>query len=329
MKNRNRLLALLALLLTGTACAQVPVLINYQGRVAVDGVNFSGTGQFKFALVDAGTNGSTQAFGNAFVSGMPDHHIGFVTMTNGGSGYTTPPAVTFFDGGNGNGGGPGPGTGATGMATIAGGAVTGVTITNGGSGYTNPQVVIAAPPVNLVFTTYWTNDGTASPPGNVVPVTAVPLSVTHGLYSVLLGDSTLGASMTAIPSSALTHPDVRLRVWFDDGVHGSQRLSPDQRLAPAAYLADGSVSNAAIANGAIYGAKISANTITASNLANGAVTNAVIADGAIYGAKVAAGAIGSNQLGNSLSLGTVSITNLTAPTLYGNVSVFALYTKFF
>ncbi|MEO6752383.1 MAG: galactose oxidase, partial [Chthoniobacteraceae bacterium] len=39
--------------LTTPASAQVPQLINYQGRVAVGGVNFDGTGQFKFALVNA------------------------------------------------------------------------------------------------------------------------------------------------------------------------------------------------------------------------------------------------------------------------------------
>ena len=33
--------------------AQVPQLINYQGRVAVGAVNFDGAGQFKFALVNA------------------------------------------------------------------------------------------------------------------------------------------------------------------------------------------------------------------------------------------------------------------------------------
>jgi hypothetical protein len=31
--------------------AQVPGIINYQGRVGVGGTNFTGTGQFQFALV--------------------------------------------------------------------------------------------------------------------------------------------------------------------------------------------------------------------------------------------------------------------------------------
>ena len=33
--------------------AQVPGMINYQGRVVVNGTNFDGAGQFQFALVDA------------------------------------------------------------------------------------------------------------------------------------------------------------------------------------------------------------------------------------------------------------------------------------
>jgi hypothetical protein len=44
-----------ALFLFGSAVltAQVPQLISYQGRVGVDGVNFDGSGQFKFAFVNA------------------------------------------------------------------------------------------------------------------------------------------------------------------------------------------------------------------------------------------------------------------------------------
>lgn len=45
---------LLFALTAGALSAQVPPILNYQGRVAVGGVNFEGTGQFKFALVDAG-----------------------------------------------------------------------------------------------------------------------------------------------------------------------------------------------------------------------------------------------------------------------------------
>ncbi len=57
-----------------------------------------------------------------------------VEVTNGGSGYTSAPDVTFSGGG---------GTGATAEATVEAGVVTGITITSGGSGYTNsPDVII-------------------------------------------------------------------------------------------------------------------------------------------------------------------------------------------
>jgi hypothetical protein len=55
MKNlliRTALLAFMTLT-AGWLPAQVPQLISYQGRVGVDGVNFDGSGQFKFAFVNA------------------------------------------------------------------------------------------------------------------------------------------------------------------------------------------------------------------------------------------------------------------------------------
>ena len=162
-------LALAAIISTSALNAQVPQLLNYQGRVAVDAVNFDGTGQFKFALVNA-------------------------------------------DG----------------------------------------------------TTTFWSNDDTSV--AGSEPGAAVSLTVTKGLYSVLLGDPTL-ANMSAIPASAFAEADVRLRVWFDDGVNGSQLLDPDQRIAPAAYLADGTVTTASIANDAIVAAKIAAGTIDGTRIA--------------------------------------------------------------
>ena len=138
MKSLARLAsALAALLFTGTLHAQVPQFLNHQGRVAVNGVNFDGTGQFKFALVDAA------------------------------------------------------GT-----------------------------------------TTYWSNDGTST--AGSQPTGAVTIAVSKGLYSVLLGNTAL-ANMTAVPTAVFLHPDVRLRVWFNDGTNGSQLITPDQRIAAVGY----------------------------------------------------------------------------------------------
>lgn len=157
--------------------AQVPQLINYQGRITVGTTNFDGAGKFKFALVDAA------------------------------------------------------GT-----------------------------------------TTYWSNDGSST--AGAEPAVAVTLTVVKGLYSVLLGDATL-TGMTVVPATVFTHPDVHLRVWFDDGSHGFQLLSPDKRIAAVGYA------------------------MIADSVPDGAVTTSKVADGAITSAKLAPGAVGSAQLASS------------------------------
>jgi formylglycine-generating enzyme required for sulfatase activity len=150
----------LVLAITSTSLhAQVPGILNYQGRVAVGSppVNFDGSGAFKFALVDAA------------------------------------------------------GT-----------------------------------------TTYWSNDGTST--AGSQPTAAVSLPVAKGLYSVLLGDTTLGAGMSVIPPSVFANTDVRLRVWFNDGTNGSQLLTPDQRIAAVGY--------AMVAGGLAPGVTIPASSVT-------------------------------------------------------------------
>ena len=63
-----------------------------------------------------------------------------LTVTAGGSGYTSAPTVTITGSGVGPGAGT-PGSGATATATVSGGAVTALTLTNGGSAYQNGAVV--------------------------------------------------------------------------------------------------------------------------------------------------------------------------------------------
>ena len=150
----------LAILLSGLApaalVAQTPGLVGYQGRIAVGTTNFDGTGQFRFAL------------------------------------------------------------------TNAGGAVV------------------------------WSNSPDAAP-ADGVPDAAVSLAVSKGLYSVLLGDTSI-TNMATIPTSVWQIGTVRLRVWFNDGVNGTQLLTPDQRLAPTAYLANDSVNTAQIVSNAVTAA---------------------------------------------------------------------------
>jgi hypothetical protein len=81
-------------------------------------------------------------------------------------------------------------------------------------------------------TSYWSNDGTST--AGSEPTAAVSLPVAKGLYAVLLGDAVL-ANMTALPAAVFDNDEVYLRVWFSDGVNGSELISPDHRLAVAPY----------------------------------------------------------------------------------------------
>ncbi len=211
--------ALAALLFTGTLPAQVPQLINYQGRVAVGTVNFDGSGQFKFALVNA-------------------------------------------DG----------------------------------------------------TATYWSNDGTSA--AGSQPADAVTLSVTKGLYSVLLGDATL-PNMTVVPAAVFTNPDVRLRVWFSDGMNGSQLLTPDQRIAAVGYammagnVQDGAITSAKIASCAVGSVQL------APNLTLGGTTTGTFAGGGTTAFQTVAGTsqnatANSNYLLTNAALSTVTLPSAPA-----------------
>lgn len=97
----------------------------------------------------------------------------------------------------------------------------------------------------------WTNDNTQVGQTNTAPDNAVSLPVTDGIYAVGLGDTTL-THMTAVPSSIFSDDSLKLRVWFSDGVNGTQQLSPDHPLAtvPYAFMAAG-VSGGTTPSGAV------------------------------------------------------------------------------
>ena len=143
---RNLLLAAAVGLAAWTSHSQVPGLLSHQGRLTVHGTNFTGTAQFKFALVNA------------------------------------------------------PGD-----------------------------------------TTFWSHDGTGA--GGAEPTgPAVALPVSRGVFAVNLGDVAVPNMLQVIPANLFTNPEVYLRIWVDDGQNGSQRLTPDRRIAAAGYaLAAGSL----------------------------------------------------------------------------------------
>ena len=214
--------------------AQVPGLINCQGRVAVNGTNFTGTGQFHFSLVNRGTNLARQATAIAVMGGVPPNQfVAQVNVIDGGNGYTIAPLVTF------------PSGNAVAYAQVGGGSVTNIVVFSAGSGYSlTPVPQIAAPPPLMMYAQYWTSGASTIP-------------VNKGLYSVLLGDTSI-SNMIALPTSVFTNSDVWLRVWFDDG-SGLQQLSPDQRLAAAPYALQAAGMNATGLIGTVSDANLSAN----------------------------------------------------------------------
>jgi hypothetical protein len=105
-------------------------------------------------------------------------------------------------------------------------------VTVGGAAYTGAGYFKFAVVDQVGTTTYWSNDGTSV--GGSEPTNAVQLGVSNGLFSVLLGDTTL-ANMTALLASAFDGTERTLRVWFSsDGVAFTQ-LAPDRRIAAAPY----------------------------------------------------------------------------------------------
>lgn len=225
--NHRNLISILSILLLSIlpGWTQVPQLVNFQGRVAVDGVNFDGTGSFKIAIIDPS----------------------------------------------------GP-------------------------------------------TTLWSNDGTSV--GGSEPTAAVQLTVAKGLYSVLLGDATL-PNMTALSSSVFQNGNLFIRVWFNDGVNGSQLLSPDQRIAAVGYalmannvpngsitgvqLATGAVTSAKIGTGAVTSGKLAVNAVGPNEIAGEAVLTGKILDGTILGADLANDTLGGTQLADFLELGSSTV----------------------
>jgi hypothetical protein len=211
-----------------------PQLLNHQGRIAVNGVNFEGTGHFKFALIQGD---------------------GSLVWSNSPQAQQEPEAA------------------------------------------------------------------------EAVPQAAVDLPVSKGLYSVLLGDTAL-ANMAAIPASLFgQHSNLSLRVWFNDGTHGFQRITPDQRLAsaPFAAVAD-QARNASNFLGDLAGdvtGTQSATRIAATTVTGKALTNFASSTGSISASDSILSAIGKldGNLQGKASLASPSFTGTVSGITAGMVGL--------
>ena len=73
---------------------------------------------------------------------------------------------------------------------------------------------------------YWSSDG-AEPPGS-----DIPLTVTNGLFKVMLGEIPV---MNPLDLSVFENEPLYLRIWFDDQVNGIQLLTPDRPLLSTGF----------------------------------------------------------------------------------------------
>jgi hypothetical protein len=306
MKTRFHLFSILLALLPGIGrLAAQDVVFTYQGSVTDNGSNFSGTGQFQFALVTS-TNTASTATATAVLTGTPPNQ--FVTaynLTYGGSGYVSNPAVTITGGG---------GSGATATATVSGGVVTAITPVSAGGGYSGtPTVAIAAPPVRVLYTTYWSNDGTSS--AGSEPSNAVSVGVIDGLFTVILG-ATSAANMQSIPAAIFTNQlGLQLQIWFSDGVNGFAALSPVQSLTPAPYAIVAQSANGL--TGTLDVGQLSG-VVSNSQLASSFIT-ITAGTGLSGGGAVALG--GSTLLNNTGLLSLVGDSDVTASATNGVVTL--------
>lgn len=95
-----------------------------------------------------------------------------------------------------------------------------------GTGYFKFAIVNSAGTTN-----YWAHDGTSSgEPGSYISLT-----VTNGLFNVLLGDTSITNMTQPIADTVFSETNTFLRVWFSDTTSGFQVLTPDQQFASVAY----------------------------------------------------------------------------------------------
>jgi hypothetical protein len=100
-----------------------------------------------------------------------------------------------------------------------------------GTGYFKFAIVDAATGDGTA--NYWANDGTASgEPGG-----GVSLSVSDGLFNVLLGDTSLTGMTQPLSATAFAAANTYLRVWFSSsgGAGSYEALEPNQRISSVAY----------------------------------------------------------------------------------------------
>ena len=148
-------------------------------------------------FIPSSTNPGT---GAAATTRISDNTIGIVTITSGGSGYTTAPLVTF----SAPTGLAGLGTTASGIAVVsAAGTISNIYITNAGAGYTEtPTVTIGSPYTAGSGDFIDTETVTGSSSGITAIVKSWNASTNQLNISNVTGDFVVGETITGSESGA-------------------------------------------------------------------------------------------------------------------------------
>ena len=165
--------------------------------------------------------------------------------------------------------------------------------------------------------TYWSNDGTSV--NGAEPAASVAINVTKGLFSVKLGDAEL-PNMSSIPAAVFNQSDVRLRIWFNDGVRGWELLAPDQRIVSVGFA----MTAANVPDGSITASKLSIGAVTSEKIASGAVL-ANLADSGMQAVPEGGLIVSADEalLDNPdyIQIGVVTQPDETPSSRYGNSAV--------
>jgi len=157
--------------------------------------------------------------------------------------------------------------------------------------------------------TFWRNSPDANSNGE--PDQAVVVPVNRGLYGVDLGDPAT-SNMAPIPLSVFTDKinglagdPMFLRVWFNDGLSGFQRLTPDQRISAVSFA----MAAASVPDGSITSAKLAAGAVTSASF-TGTLLPAQIPN--LDAVKIASGVLDAARLPSNVALKNPDLQNATA-----------------
>jgi len=158
-------------------------------------------------------------------------------------------------------------------------------------------------------TTYWSNDGSSTVGDE--PATDVAIGVNEGLFNVILGST---GGMNAIPASLFDNDPLFLRIWFNDGVSGSEQLSPDERFTSISYAMKAET----VPDRSIGETQLADNAVTSAKIADGTITTDDVRDGNLTGTDIANDSLGEDQIDDIYVLttgdtmtGTLDVTTAT------------------